>query len=215
MAQITASSNIANGNIIQPTDILPLYAAMTSGGGYSVSLSGSITGSASTATTATTATSASNITTVITGGGTHYLTFVDQVGTRPAKLASLLEYNATTNSLQVTASRAITASYALNVATPSSTVNVIPSGSSSKPMYPIAGFAPFGGPPPTTASISINQFAGTPTPTALGTDIWVTANADQDPIPSISVTYVSPNLIFYSSDASYAGNVVFTGYIQQ
>ena len=50
MAQITASANIATGNIIQPSDILPLYTAMTSGGGLSVSLSGSITGSASTST---------------------------------------------------------------------------------------------------------------------------------------------------------------------
>lgn len=55
MAQITASANIANGNIIQPTDILPLYAAMTSGGGYSVSLSGSITGSSTSSSFATTA----------------------------------------------------------------------------------------------------------------------------------------------------------------
>jgi hypothetical protein len=112
------SSNIVNGNVVETTDILQLYDALTAGGGttgvYNVSISGSLTGSATTSTTATTATSASNITTAITGGGTHYLTFVDQAGTRPAKLASLLEYNAATNNLQVTASRAITSSYALN-----------------------------------------------------------------------------------------------------
>jgi len=114
MAQLN-SSNVVNGNTITTTDILQLYDALTAGGGttgvYNISISGSITGSASTSTTAT---SASNITTAITGGGTHYLTFVDQAGTRPAKLASLLEYNAATNNLQVTASRAITSSYALN-----------------------------------------------------------------------------------------------------
>ena len=59
MAQITASSNIANGNIIQPSDILPLYTAMTSGGGLSVSLSGSITGSSSTSTSSSYALSSS------------------------------------------------------------------------------------------------------------------------------------------------------------
>jgi hypothetical protein len=40
------SSNIVNGNIIQTADILQLYNALTAGGGYNVSISGSITGSA-------------------------------------------------------------------------------------------------------------------------------------------------------------------------
>jgi hypothetical protein len=109
------SSNIVNGNTVETTDILQLYDALTAGGGttgaYNISISGSLTGSS---TIAITATSASNITTAITGGGTHYLTFVDQAGTRPPKVASLLEYTAATNSLTVTASRAVTASYALN-----------------------------------------------------------------------------------------------------
>ena len=47
------SSNITDGNTIEPTDILQLYDAFTSGGGttgaYNVSISGSSTGSASTA----------------------------------------------------------------------------------------------------------------------------------------------------------------------
>ena len=107
------SSNISNGNTIEPNDLLQLYDAFTPGGGttgvYNVSISGSLTGSATSATTATTA---SNITTAITGGGTHYLTFVDQAGTRPTKIASLLEYTAATNSLTVTSSRAVTASFA-------------------------------------------------------------------------------------------------------
>jgi hypothetical protein len=55
MAQLNPS-NIQNGNIIQANDVLQLYDALTSGGGYNVSISGSLTGSASTATTATTAT---------------------------------------------------------------------------------------------------------------------------------------------------------------
>ena len=106
------NSNIVNGNIIEPNDLLQLYSAFTAGGGYDVSISGSLTGSATSATTATTATTASNITTTITGGGTHYLAFVDQAGTRPPKIASLLEYTAATNSLTVTSSRAVTASFA-------------------------------------------------------------------------------------------------------
>ena len=57
------SSNITDGNTIEPTDILQLYDAFKSGGGttgaYSVSISGSLTGSASTAISASFATSAS------------------------------------------------------------------------------------------------------------------------------------------------------------
>ena len=110
MAQLD-SSNIVNGNTIQTSDLSQLYSALTAGGGYNVSISGSLTGSA---TTATTATSASNITTAITGGGTHYLTFVEGAGTKAPKIASLLEYTPSNNNLQVTASFATTASYATN-----------------------------------------------------------------------------------------------------
>ena len=212
--------NIVNGNTIQTSDLLQLYKAFGTGSGDSITglaMTGSLNGDASTATTATTATSASNITTAITGGGTHYLTFVNGAGTRAPKIASLLEYTANTNTLQVTASRAVTASYALNAASSPNTVNVTPQGLSSRAMYPIAGFAAFNGVgTPTSASVNIGtEYPSLPSPSILGTDIWVTANADQDPNPSITVTYVGGNLIFYASDPGYGGNVVFTGYIQQ
>jgi hypothetical protein len=60
------SSNIVNGNIIQTADILQLYNALTAGGGYNVSISGSITGSATTASFVTTAQTASFVTTAQT-----------------------------------------------------------------------------------------------------------------------------------------------------
>jgi hypothetical protein len=57
------SSNITDGNTIEPTDILQLYDAFTSGGGttgaYNVTVSGSLIGNASTSTSASFATSAS------------------------------------------------------------------------------------------------------------------------------------------------------------
>jgi hypothetical protein len=46
------NSNIINGNTIQPNDILQLYSAFTSNGGYDVSISGSLTGSATSASVA-------------------------------------------------------------------------------------------------------------------------------------------------------------------
>jgi hypothetical protein len=42
-------SNVVNGNVVEASDITALYDALTAGGGYNVSISGSITGSASTA----------------------------------------------------------------------------------------------------------------------------------------------------------------------
>jgi hypothetical protein len=61
---ILDSSNVVNGNTISASDISALYDAFSSGGGYSVSISGSLTGSASTATSASyssVATSATNL----------------------------------------------------------------------------------------------------------------------------------------------------------
>jgi hypothetical protein len=57
------SSNILDGNTIEPTDILQLYDAFTPGGGttgeYNVTVSGSLIGNASTATTSSYALSSS------------------------------------------------------------------------------------------------------------------------------------------------------------
>jgi hypothetical protein len=57
------SSNITDGNTIEPTDILQLYDAFTSGGGttgaYNVTVSGSLIGNASTSTSSSYAISAS------------------------------------------------------------------------------------------------------------------------------------------------------------
>lgn len=64
------SSNIIDGNTIEPTDILQLYDALTPGGGttgaYNVTVSGSLVGNASTATSASYATTASY---ALNGGG--------------------------------------------------------------------------------------------------------------------------------------------------
>ena len=108
------NSNIVNGNVIQPNDLLQLYDAFDFAGAstkYDVTLSGSLTGNATTATTATTATSASNITTATTGSGVYYPVVVSGVGTKPPKIVSNFELSGSVLN-NITASRAITASYA-------------------------------------------------------------------------------------------------------
>ena len=84
-------SNVVNGNTIQASDIEQLYNAFGTGSsGYTPITGLSLTGSITNANVATTATSASNITTAITGGGTHYLAFVQGAGTNPPKIDNLL-----------------------------------------------------------------------------------------------------------------------------
>ena len=106
-------SNVVNGNTIEASDIAQLYKAFGTGSGADIT-GLSMTGSITNADLATLSISASNITTAVTGSGTYYLTFVTGSGTKPPKIASLLEYNADTNNLTVTASFATTASFASN-----------------------------------------------------------------------------------------------------
>ena len=107
-------SNVVNGNTIQASDIEQLYNAFGTGSAGFTPITGvSLTGSITNADAATLAASASKITTAITGGGTHYLTFVQGAGTYSPKIDNDLEYNPTTNTLVVTASFATTSSFAL------------------------------------------------------------------------------------------------------
>lgn len=211
MAQLN-SSNVSNGNIVESTDILQLYDALTSGGGttgvYDVSISGSLTGSS---TTSITAISASNITTAVTGGGTHYLTFVDQSpGTRPPKIASLLEYNAATNNLNVSASYALTASYASNVTPPTylsgQQISTIGAGPFDRQLRLLAG----------EIKMSAGQGATPSFPAlvskTLGTDCFVTATvSDPNPVgSSVTVRSLSGGIIsFYTVSGSGTENVHF------
>jgi hypothetical protein len=171
MAQLDPS-NIVNGNTIAASDLLQLYNALTAGGGYDVSISGSLTGSA---TTATSATSASNITTAITGGGTHYLTFVAGAGTKAPKIASLLEYTPSTNNLQVTASFATSASFAAN-ATPTQLNSQGYSNIGAGPVDAIFKFYA-GKVRIVSSTASTANFPGLAGKT-LGTNVWVTATIE-------------------------------------
>jgi hypothetical protein len=112
MAQLN-SSNVVNGNIVEPNDILQLYDAFTAGGGttgaYNVSISGSLTGSATTALNASkldptlnASTNAEyNVLFAATSSATYETIFKEN--------GSIMTYNPSTNVLKVTASRASSA----------------------------------------------------------------------------------------------------------
>jgi len=131
------SSNIVNGNVVETTDILQLYDALTAGGGttgvYDVSISGSLTGSATTALNASklnpdinASTNANyNVLFAATSSAAYEEVYKEN--------GTIMTYNPSTNLLTVTASRAVTASYAsFALSTPDPTyLNALTSNSGS------------------------------------------------------------------------------------
>jgi len=192
-------SNVVNGNTIQASDILQLYEAFGTGSQNITGLS--MTGSITNADVATSATSASKITTAITGGGNHYLTFVQGAGTFSPKINNDLEYNPTTNTLTVTASSATSSSYAVSASHVNSSqanqlIGTAYSASVGTPNTNfsfIAGFATTGN-TPNTASIIITQLAGK----TLGTSAFVTATASGS-INNITVNSLIGNTLTFES----------------
>ena len=108
------SSNIVNGNVVQPNDLLQLYSALTSGGGYDVSISGSLTGSATTALNASKLDPTLNASTNANYNVLFASTSSADYETVYKENGNIMTYNPSTNLLTVTSSRATTASYAEN-----------------------------------------------------------------------------------------------------
>ena len=222
--------NIVNGNIIQTSDLLQLYKAFGTGSGDTITglaMTGSLNGTASWAdssTNSTIAVSASNLTTATTSSGVYYPVVVSGVGTKPPKLVSTFELSGSVLN-NITASRAITASYALNAATPSNTVTVSAGSGETNPLgdFSMKAFAGItdafiGGGLPNSQSVSMSLAFPTLTPsTAIGTDLWVNATpltADINITQPIFVSYnpASKVLTFQTEDATFNGQVVYTGY---
>ena len=158
---------------------------------------------------ATSATSASNITTAVTGGGTHYLTFVDQAGTRPPKVASLLEYNAATNNLTVTASFATTASFALNSSVTQVNAQFYDNGVNTIP----ADFKFVAGKVAMTNGAATSSIFTNLIGKVLGDTVWINAAYPQTFNITSSVTSAPPttNLSILKVNVSASGQVLISG----
>lgn len=110
-----SKANMVTGNTITAADVTQLVDALTAGGGYSVSISGSLTGSATNASKLDPTLNAStnlnyNVLFASTSSAT-YETIYKENGT-------VMTYNPSTDVLTVTSSFATTASYALNATNP-------------------------------------------------------------------------------------------------
>ena len=110
-------TGITNGTTIQAEHVTRAIDALSGGSTDTViasgSFSGSLTGNATTATSATNATNATNtaVTNTSTGTGPYYITFVESATGNVAQRvdATGLTYNATTDTITATASYATTA----------------------------------------------------------------------------------------------------------
>lgn len=174
------SSNISNGNIVEPNDLLQLYDALTAGGGttgvYDVSISGSLTGSATTALNASKLNPSINASTnanynvlfAATSSATYEEVYKED--------GNIMTYNPSTNLLNVTSSRAITSSFALNGGVAN---QIVSQGYSNIGTGPIdATFKFYAG----KVRIISNSGATANFPglagKTLGTDVWVTATIE-------------------------------------
>ena len=200
-------SNVVNGNTIQASDVLQLFEAFGTGSQNITGLS--MTGSITNATLATTATSASNITTAITGGGIHYITFVSGSGTKPPKIASLLEYNAATNNLTVTASFATTASFALNSSVTQVNAQFYDNGVNTIP----ADFKFVAGKVAMTNGAATSSIFTNLIGKVLGDTVWINAAYPQTFNITSSVTSAPPttNLSILKVNVSASGQVLISG----
>jgi hypothetical protein len=104
-------SNVVNGNTIQASDILQLFEAFGTGSQNITGLS--LTGSITNAITALTSSITNNIVVPTTSSGIYYPVIVDGAGTKSPKILSTFELSGSVLN-NVTASRAITASFASN-----------------------------------------------------------------------------------------------------
>jgi hypothetical protein len=203
-------SNVITGNTIQASDVLQLFEAFGTGSQNITGLS--MTGSITNANVAISATSASNITTAITASGINYLVFVTGSGTNPPKIASLLEYNAATNSLTVTASFATTASYALTGSVTQVNSQNYDTGTTVVP----GTFKFIAGKTAMTAGAATSSLFTVLAGKVIGDTVWINASYpttfSTTPGQSLlKVNVSSSGQILISGAATDTGTIIFTG----
>ena len=219
MAQLD-KSNIVTGNTINASDVSALYDAFTAGGGYSVSVSGSLTGSATTALNASKlnplADSTNNTRRVLFAGSSSadYEQVLKTTGNK-------LTYNPSTDLLNTTASYAVTASYALNGGGGGggSTIVSSVSANAASTQGTSGTWVPFGGVVALssgTFSVDLqNIFPSLPVPSlGLGRDIIVTAN-NMTTATAIQVAFNGGGPITIDFTGNSNDEVVFWGWVKQ
>jgi hypothetical protein len=192
-------SNVVNGNIISASDISALYDAFTGDTTYN---NIDFTGTASNANVIKYTSLSTNqfypVPFIITASSDYSQLYKDT--------ADNILYNPSSNLLQTTASLAVTASYVASTEQ-SDTVVVNINTTGNRKGYAFAGVS-LGG-----AVVDLTSaHVGLPVPTALGTDLTVTANDASTPgVPNtIGISYSAPTITFTNAGGA---DVVYQGWV--
>jgi hypothetical protein len=202
-------SNVINGNVIQASDILQLFEAFGTGSQNITGLS--LTGSITNANVATSATSASNITVASTSSGVYYPVIVDGAGTKPPKILSTFELSGSVLN-NITASQAITASFASNSTVTQVNAQYYDNGVNTIP----ADFKFVAGKVAMTSGAATSSIFTNLIGKVLGDTVWINASYPEafSTTPGQSLLKVnisSSGQVLISSVPSDTGTIIFTG----
>ena len=202
-------SNVINGNVIQASDILQLFEAFGTGSQNITGLS--LTGSITNANVATSATSASNITVASTSSGVYYPVIVDGAGTKPPRILSTFELSGSVLN-NITASQAITASFASNSTVTQVNTQYYDNGVNTVP----ADFKFVAGKIAMTSGAATSSIFTNLIGKVLGDTVWINASYPEafSTTPGQSLLKVnisSSGQVLISSVPSDTGTIIFTG----
>jgi len=202
-------SNVINGNVIQASDILQLFEAFGTGSQNITGLS--LTGSITNANVATSATSASNITAASTSSGVYYPVIVDGAGTKPPKILSTFELSGSVLN-NITASQAITASFASNSTVTQVNAQYYDNGVNTVP----ADFKFVAGKIAMTSGAATSSIFTNLIGKVIGNTVWINASYPEafttTPGQSLlKVNVSSSGQVLISGAPSDTGTIIFTG----
>jgi hypothetical protein len=202
-------SNVVNGNTIQASDILQLFEAFGTGSQNITGLS--LTGSITNAITALTSSITNNIVVPTTSSGIYYPVIVDGAGTKSPKILSTFELSGSVLN-NVTASRAITASFASNSTVTQVNTQYYDNGINTIP----ADFKFVAGKVAMTNGAATSSIFTNLIGKVLGDTVWINASYPTTftPFTSSVNTTLPPgvtNLSMLKVNVSSSGQVLITG----
>jgi hypothetical protein len=202
-------SNVINGNVIQASDILQLFEAFGTGSQNITGLS--LTGSITNAITALTSSITNNIIVPVTSSGIYYPVIVDGAGTKPPKIFSTFELSGSVLN-NITASQAITASFASNSTVTQVNTQYYDNGVNTVP----ADFKFVAGKIAMTSGAATSSIFTNLIGKVIGNTVWINASYPEafttTPGQSLlKVNVSSSGQVLISGAPSDTGTIIFTG----
>lgn len=202
-------SNVINGNVIQASDILQLFEAFGTGSQNITGLS--LTGSITNAITALTSSITNNIIVPVTSSGIYYPVIVDGAGTKPPRILSTFELSGSVLN-NITASQAITASFASNSTVTQVNTQYYDNGVNTVP----ADFKFIAGKIAMTSGAATSSIFTNLIGKVIGNTVWINASYPEafttTPGQSLlKVNVSSSGQVLISGAPSDTGTIIFTG----